>query len=69
MRMATDNAVMQRENTKISTRVLDKGTKINMYFGETVISGTLNVLKPHRRSLKSFLIRYVFQTTEMTSAA
>lgn len=42
MRMATDNAVMQRENTKISTRVLNKGTKINMYFGETVIPGTLN---------------------------
>ncbi|VYU58685.1 Uncharacterised protein [Eubacterium limosum] len=42
MRMATDNAVMQQENPKIATRVLDKGTKINMHFGDTVIPRTLN---------------------------
>lgn len=42
MRIATENAVVQRENTKIATRVLDKGTKITMYFGDTVIPATLN---------------------------
>lgn len=42
MRMATENAVVQRENPRIATRVMDKGTKINMFFGDTVIPGTLN---------------------------
>lgn len=42
MHMATDNAVIQRENPKMATRVLKEGTKINMHFGDTVIPGTLN---------------------------
>ena len=42
MRMVTENAVVQRENPRIATRVLDKGTKIKMYFGDTVIQATLN---------------------------
>ena len=42
MSTAAENALVQRENPKIATRILDKGTKINMYFGNTVIPGTLN---------------------------
>ena len=42
MRTAVENATIQRENPKIATRILDKGTKINMYFDNTVIPGTLN---------------------------
>ena len=42
MRMAIDNAVVQRDNPKIATRVLHNGTKIRMYFGDTVIPATLN---------------------------
>ena len=42
MSTAIENAEIQRENPSIATRVLDKGTKINMYFGNTLIPGTLN---------------------------
>ena len=42
MRMAITNAVVQRENPKIATRILNEGTKIIMYFGETAIPATLN---------------------------
>ena len=42
MRTAVENATIQRENPKIATRILDKGTKINMYFDNTVIPGTHN---------------------------
>ena len=42
MSTAIENAEIQRENQSIATRVLDKGTKINMYFGNTLIPGTLN---------------------------
>ena len=42
MSTAAENALVQRENPKIATRILDNGTKINMYFGNTVIPGTLN---------------------------
>lgn len=52
MRIATDNAVMQWENRKIATCVLDKGTKINMYFGNTVIPGTLNDCEAAQALLK-----------------
>ena len=33
---------MQRENRNLPTRVLRKGTRINLYFGDTVIPGILN---------------------------
>lgn len=42
MRMAVENAIVQRENPKIATRILDNGTKIKMYFGNIVIPATLN---------------------------
>lgn len=42
MRMVTDNVIVQRENLKIVTRVMGEGTKINMFFGDTVIPRTLN---------------------------
>lgn len=41
-KVASDNAQMQKTNPKIATRVIEGGTKINMYFGDTVIPGTLN---------------------------
>lgn len=41
-KVATDDAQVQRENPKIATRVLEKGTKINMHFGDVIIPGTLN---------------------------
>lgn len=41
-RTASDGAVMQRENRNLPTRVLRKGTRINLYFGDTVIPGILN---------------------------
>lgn len=40
--VARDNAQMQTENKTIATRVLEQGTKINMYFGDTIIPGLLN---------------------------
>lgn len=42
MRMAVENAIVQRENPKIATRILDNGTKIKMFFGNIVIPATLN---------------------------
>ncbi len=36
-RLASDGAVMQRENPAMPTRVLKTGTKIRMHFGNTVI--------------------------------
>lgn len=42
MRMAVENAIVQRENPKIATRILDNGTKIKMYFGNIVIPAMLN---------------------------
>ena len=41
-RVASDGAVMQRENPAMPTRVLKTGTRINMHFGDTVIPGILN---------------------------
>lgn len=42
MRTVSDDAVIQTENPKLATRVLNKGIKINMHFGDTIIPGTLN---------------------------
>ena len=42
MRMAAENAIVQRKNPKIATRILDSGTKIKIYFGNIVIPATLN---------------------------
>lgn len=42
MRTAVENATIQKENPNIATRILKNGTKINMHFGNTVISATLN---------------------------
>ena len=39
---ASDNALMQRDNSAMPTRVLKEGTKINMHFGDTIIPGILN---------------------------
>ena len=39
---ASDNALMQRDNPAMPTRVLKEGTKINMHFGDTIIPGILN---------------------------
>lgn len=52
MRLATDNAAMQRENPEIATRVLHEGTRIHMYFGDTVIPGTLNDSETARALIK-----------------
>lgn len=41
-RVAKDGANMQTENPDMPTRVIENGTKINMYFGDTVIPGVLN---------------------------
>lgn len=41
-RVASDGAVMQKENPAMPTRVLREGTRINMHFGDTVIPGILN---------------------------
>lgn len=42
MRTAIENAIIQRGNPKMATRVLNEGTKINMHFRNIVIPGTLN---------------------------
>lgn len=42
-RVAKDGAVMQTEDKSMPTRVpAENGTKINMYFGDTLITGVLN---------------------------
>ena len=41
-RTASEGAVMQRKNQDLPTRVIGKGTRINMHFGDTVIPGILN---------------------------
>ena len=41
-RLASDGAVIQRENPSMPTRVLKSGTRIRMHFGDTVIPGILN---------------------------
>ena len=41
-KVASDGAQMQRNKPAISTRVLEKGTKINMHFGNKIIPGILN---------------------------
>lgn len=41
-RVASDGATIQTTNPKMPTRVIEDGTRINMYFGETVIPGILN---------------------------
>lgn len=40
--VASDGARIQRNNPTMPTRVLKKGTRINMHFGDTVIPGILN---------------------------
>lgn len=52
MRLAKDDAVIQRMNRNFSTRVLEKGTKIKMYFGDTVIPGTLNASETAQSLIK-----------------
>ena len=41
-RLASDGATMQTTDPKMPTRIVKNGTKINMYFGDTVIPGLLN---------------------------
>lgn len=41
-RVASDGATIQTANPKMPTRVVKNGTRINMYFGETVIPSILN---------------------------
>ena len=42
-KVAKDGAVMQTEDRSMPTRVpAENGTKINMYFGDTLITGVLN---------------------------
>lgn len=41
-RVAKDGANIQTENPDMPTRVIENGTKINMYFGDTLIPGVLN---------------------------
>ena len=41
-KVASGNAVMQKSNPEMATRVIEGGTKITMHFGDTVIPGTLN---------------------------
>ncbi|MCD7958900.1 MAG: hypothetical protein LUF89_05260 [Ruminococcus sp.] len=40
--VASDGAQMQTDDPSMPTRVLEEGTRINMYFGDTVIPGILN---------------------------
>lgn len=40
--VASDGATIQTADPEMPTRVVEKGTKINMYFGDTVIPGILN---------------------------
>lgn len=43
MRVARDGADMQTDDKKMPTRLpMEGGTKINMYFGDTLITGVLN---------------------------
>ena len=43
MRVARDGADMQTDDKAMSTRLpMEGGTKINMYFGDTLITGVLN---------------------------
>jgi hypothetical protein len=39
---ASDGARIQTQNPQMPTRVIENGTKINMYFGDVIIPGTLN---------------------------
>ena len=42
-RVAKDGAEMQTEDKSMPTRIpMEGGTKINMYFGDTLITGVLN---------------------------
>ncbi|MBQ1424192.1 MAG: hypothetical protein IIY96_07105 [Lachnospiraceae bacterium] len=42
-KVAKDGAEMQTEDSSVSTRIpMEGGTKINMYFGDTLITGVLN---------------------------
>lgn len=41
-RIASDGAIMQTADPAMPTRVLRKGTRINMHFGDTIIPGILN---------------------------
>ena len=41
-RLASDSATVQTTDPKMPTRVIEKGTKIKMHFGNTVIPGILN---------------------------
>lgn len=41
-KVASDGAQMQTEDSSMPTRIIENGTRINMYFGETVIPGILN---------------------------
>lgn len=41
-RVASDDALMQSENSKMPTRVIKNGTRIIMRFGSTVVPGILN---------------------------
>lgn len=42
IQVASDNAQIQTDDPSMPTRVLEKGTKINMHFGDTIIPGILN---------------------------
>lgn len=41
IQVASDNAQIQTDDPSMPTRMLEKGTKINMHFGDTIIPGIL----------------------------
>ena len=52
MQYARDNAVSQTENPQIATRVLENGTKVNIYFGDILVPATLNDSKAAKALIK-----------------
>ena len=57
MKVARDGADMQTEDKTMPTRIpMDGGTKINMYFGDTLITGVLNDCKTARALIEKLPI-------------
>ncbi|MDR1903302.1 MAG: hypothetical protein LBQ88_13615 [Treponema sp.] len=51
-KVASEGARMQTANSKMPTRVIEGGTKINMHFGDVIIPGILNDSETARALIK-----------------
>ena len=51
-RVAKDNAEMQTKDPSMPTRIIRNGTKVNIHFGDTVLTGVLNDSKTAQALIK-----------------